>query len=697
MLRKLLTPPGFTDENQTATARMIHIITSIILVLMLVSTLALVWMLPQNTARWLMIMGMVVGAGLVALSLNAQGRTRAAGVLLVATLWAIITMSAWTGGGMHGPAVIAYLDLIFVAALVLGSRGGVVIAGLCGLTELGLSYAEVTGQLPPGQVTHTPLSLWMSHLLYIGVLIGLQYLAANTLQAALRRARVELGERQRAEAKVEDDHHLLRTVIDNLPDYVSLKDIHHRCLVSNLANARALGAATPEEVVGKTLSDFYPPEEAERYDGLDQQVLETGQTLHIENSFVDSVTGQTRWTWMTRIPFRASDGTISGTVGISRDVTEYKRLELELQDRRDFALQIINTMGQGLVVTDEEGRLALVNPAFARFVGYEPSELLGKRAADLVVPEDHPQLAQAIAARRAGETTTYENRLQHQAGHVVSVLITGTPRLKEGSYAGAVAVFTDLTEQRQAQERIRQLNLDLERRVVERTAQLEAANKELEAFTYSISHDLRAPLRGIDGFSRLVLEEYAGLLDDTGQHYLHRVRDNTQRMSQLIDDLLQFSRLGRQPMHKQTVDPAALAREAWSDVLPEAEGRSVDIVIADPLPAGKADPALLRQVLINLLGNALKYSRNRALARIEVGHQLRAGAVVYFVRDNGEGFNMQYADKLFGVFQRLHAQDEFEGTGVGLAIVQRIVHRHGGRIWAEAEVNHGATFYFTLG
>lgn len=239
------------------------------------------------------------------------------------------------------------------------------------------------------------------------------------------------------------------------------------------------------------------------------------------------------------------------------------------------------------------------------------------------------------------------------------------------------------------------LNAELERRVQERTARLETANKELEAFSYSVSHDLRAPLRAIDGFSRILLEDYAPQLAPEIQRFLDLVRDNTRQMGQLIDDLLTFSRLGRQPVQKHLVAPADLVRQALEGLRAERAGRQVEISIGD-LPSCEADPALLRQVWLNLLANALKYTRQREAAVIEVGGREVDGEIVYFVKDNGVGFEMQYADKIFGVFQRLHRAEEYEGTGVGLATVQRIIHRHGGRVWAEAELNKGATFYFTI-
>jgi light-regulated signal transduction histidine kinase (bacteriophytochrome) len=237
---------------------------------------------------------------------------------------------------------------------------------------------------------------------------------------------------------------------------------------------------------------------------------------------------------------------------------------------------------------------------------------------------------------------------------------------------------------------------ELEQRVIERTTQLETANKELEAFSYSVSHDLRAPLRAIHGFSRLLLEEYAPHLADEARRYLHLVCDNAQQMGQLIDDLLAFSRLSRQPLKRQPVACADLVQQVLEELRGEHAGRHIDIAVGD-LGMCQVDPALLKQVLINLCANALKFTRQRDVAMIEIGCRQVDGERVYFVKDNGVGFDMKYVGKLFGVFQRLHRIDEYDGTGVGLAIVQRIIHRHGGRVWAEAAVNQGATFYFTLG
>jgi light-regulated signal transduction histidine kinase (bacteriophytochrome) len=254
----------------------------------------------------------------------------------------------------------------------------------------------------------------------------------------------------------------------------------------------------------------------------------------------------------------------------------------------------------------------------------------------------------------------------------------------------------DITALKQTQADLKKLNNELENRVIDRTRQLEMTNRELEAFSYSVSHDLRAPLRSINGYTTALQEDLAGTLSEETRGYLQRIAANIKRMDELINALLDLSRLGRKPLEYQWIQLADVIRAAWEDVCHEAGSRKISIQIDDP-PDCSADRVLLKQVYVNLLSNAIKYTRLQPEAAIHAGWTDDKDKIVYWVKDNGVGFDMQYADKLFGIFQRLHRSDQFEGNGVGLSIVQRIVFRHGGHIWAEAYPNQGATFYFTLG
>jgi PAS domain S-box-containing protein len=347
------------------------------------------------------------------------------------------------------------------------------------------------------------------------------------------------------------------------------------------------------------------------------------------------------------------------------------------------------------VLIDE--RVIFINSAGVKLLGASSSEqIIGRSIRELVHTDSWREVQQSLHRIREEEKPSpfVERKLLHLNGKPVDVELAAAPLLFAGKPAAQV-IAHDISERKRAEAEIRRLNLDLERRVQERTAELEAANKELEAFSYSVSHDLRAPLRHIEGFVEILTTTTAGRLDEESRHHLDTVSSSANRMGRLIDDLLTFSRTARAELKKSRIDFNNLVQTAIHDLDHEVQNRKIDWVLQD-LPQVEADPALLHQVLLNLIGNALKYTRTRKSARIEVGCNPQAEEDIIFVRDNGVGFDMRYAHKLFGVFQRLHRAVEFEGTGVGLANVRRIIHRHGGRSWAEGELNKGATFYFSL-
>ncbi len=420
--------------------------------------------------------------------------------------------------------------------------------------------------------------------------------------------------------------------------------------------------------------------------------------------------GQLRWVYDSSIQLIGPDGVNYGSIGILQDITARKLAEQALRQSETKFRSIVEQLSEGFALIDEDGHVIEWNSVLEKMSGVRRERAIGiyywdvqalATPAELVSSrriEKTKNKAGLLAALKSGDSPLFDHPIETvmltSSGKWIYVQETGFPiHTDRGIRIGLL--HRDITEQKRAEEEIRTLNEGLEQRVTERTAELETANKELEAFSYSISHDLRAPLRAIDGFSRILFDEIGAESSSEVQRYINVIRDNAQQMGRLIDDLLSFSRLSRQPLKKVVFSPMDLIQQTLTTLSLNPEERSMELVIGD-LPVCQGDPALLKQVWMNLLSNAFKFTRGRAHARVEIQAVTRPGEIVYAVKDNGAGFDMRYADKLFGVFQRLHHLEEYEGTGVGLAIVHRIVRRHGGHVWAEGELDHGATFFFSL-
>jgi len=382
---------------------------------------------------------------------------------------------------------------------------------------------------------------------------------------------------------------------------------------------------------------------------------------------------------------------------VDLDMSPIRNLERDLAESREHYRQLFN-LSPDAVVVYSDGVIRLANEAAARIFGTDSVErFIGRSIFEFIMPEDHARVRHRIAALEATQTPTPMPMVE-----LKHVTLDGQPLTLEStvtrlSYHGQpvfMAALRDVTKRQQAESEIRRLNETLEQRVRERTAELMASNQELESFAYSVSHDLRTPLRGIDGFARIIEQDYGDKLDAAGHGHIARIRQASQRMAQLIDDMLDLARITRVNMARRNVDLSALAKTILANLKADPD-HQVDIVVANDLRA-EADPALLRVALEHLLRNAWKFSSTTANARIEVGVIEHDHERAFFVRDNGAGFDATYAGKLFRPFQRLHRSNEYPGNGIGLATVHRVIHRHGGRVWAEGVIDQGATFYFTL-
>ena len=378
--------------------------------------------------------------------------------------------------------------------------------------------------------------------------------------------------------------------------------------------------------------------------------------------------------------------------GVTIDVTEGRRAE----EARRLLAAIVESSDDAIIGKDLEGRIVSWNRGAERMLGYSAEEMIGHTVDPLLAPDRHGEEVEVIEKVRRGEIAHYETQRIRKDGTPIHISLTVSPiRDERGQIIGASSISRDITRRRLTEEENARLREELEQRVRDRTTELESANREMEAFTYSVAHDLRAPLRHMDAFANVLKSDFSGALDATAVRYIDKIVSSSQNMGRLVDDLLNLARVGRQELKKQLTSLNEVLDQVLEELKEETRGRDIKWQI-NQLPRVQCDPGLIRQVFANLLSNAVKYSRQRARAVIEVGSFEKDGGKVIFVRDNGVGFNMKYANKLFGVFQRLHRPEDFEGTGVGLAIVERIIRKHGGRIWVEAEVDKGATFFFTL-
>jgi PAS domain S-box-containing protein len=510
----------------------------------------------------------------------------------------------------------------------------------------------------------------------------------------------EIEGRKRKEAELRAVFSYQKSLLSAIPDIIMEVDGNKVYTWANQPGRDFFG----EDVVGREAAFFFEGDQ-DTYSTVQPLFNGHENVIHLE-SWQRRRDGEKRLlSWQCRV-LKDENGQVTGALSSARDITARKAMQEALRASEEkYRLLAENSADIVWILDFKKQKFTYVNPSVESIRGYTPEEALELPLDKILTPDSYKRAMEILKEVLAGDPRGFKDPKNIPAFEFQefckdgSVIDTET-RMRfilnaKGRPVGVQGITRDVTERKRAEEEIRRLNAELEQRVIDRTAKLEAVNRELEAFSYSVSHDLRGPLRAIDGFSRILLEDYGERLDAEGRRLFNVIRTNTQHMDQLITDLLSLSRVSKNELNLSRIDMTAMARSIYHEIAsPEVQQKFVFTVA--PLPDGCGDSNLLRQVWSNLLSNAIKYTIPREERRIEITAHTEGGMNVYSVRDTGVGFNPAYAHKLFGVFQRLHKSSEFEGNGVGLAIVQRIVHRHGGRVRAEGNLNEGAVFSFSL-
>jgi len=749
--RSLLVPPVFDDESKTILANRLFNVLHAIIFLSAMFSIPFGLFPTILVSRFTVISAAVIPLCILLLEITRRGWIRLASYSLIVLLWVVVTVGAATAGGVRAPIFMGYLVIIVIASLLLGGRAIFTASGLSIFGGFGLAFAETNNLLPPSTVKYTPYSIFLIYAFFTVSVLVLQQKTWRTIRAALDTLQNELSERKRIEKKLEQHANEMFLLYQMGKAITSGENLYEalRAMIRELKKLMTVDAfyvglydeadnsiSFPLYVSGEQEVNI-PPRSLTKQPGLTAHVIQTRQTLHLANVQLQEVRQKFDIVIIADPAICAyigipliNEGRILGVISVQarlpnayseeqvrlletfasqvatatekynllgqlqKELAERKQIETALRQSEARLRAIINQFPYDLWVCDAEGRYIINNrvseTTFPNSIGKTPAEM------ENVPVEIRQRWEQENNRALRGEIVhggPYEEMIN---GEQKSFITTLAPIIVDDQIIGLTGLSIDVTDLRRAEEEVRQLNEELEKRVVERTAALEQANREMQAFSYSISHDLRAPLRAIRSFGQILKEDFGHQLDPAGRNHLERIIQSAREMSELIDSLLALFRLSKAGLRRQQLDLSAEARAIIEKLCQAEPDRAVTSRVGEGLFVN-ADKTLMRSALENLLGNAWKYSAKAPEAVIEFGAEIQNGEMVYFVRDNGAGFDMKYADKLFQPFQRLHHSDEYPGHGIGLATVHRIIQRHGGRIWAKAAVGQGATFWFTIG
>jgi PAS domain S-box-containing protein len=502
----------------------------------------------------------------------------------------------------------------------------------------------------------------------------------------------DMSQRREDEDAIKKQSRFLQQLIDTIPNPVFYKGADFRFMGCNAAFEECVGLAR-EQVIGKTFHELLPREQADVYHRKDLELF-AHPGIQVYEAEIFCATGFRRDVIFYKATFAGTDAAPAGIVGVVIDITERKQVETRLRESEVRFRNLVESTSDWVWEVDEQGVYSYASPRIHTLLGYEPEDMIGKIPIDFMPPDEAERissiLAEIVSERKPFSSLVNTNL--HKDGRLIVLETSGVPIIdSEGAFRGYRGIDRDITERTRIEEEIRTLNNDLS----SRAAELAAANRELEAFGFSVSHDLRSPLTRIYSAGQLLRDMSFPQLDETGQTLVRTICEGCETMEELIEALLSLSQVTRSEMHRTECDLSELARVIAAELQIMEPSRQVQFTI-EPGLVDDGDPRLIRVLLENLLANAWKYTRKVSEAKISFGAADTHGEGVYCVRDNGAGFDMEKSDRLFNPFQRLHDNDEFKGTGIGLATVRRIVERHGGRVWGKGAVGCGATFYFTL-